>query len=124
MRIDGVRFYGSPWTPVFMHWDFMLGPREIAEKWALIPDDTDVLITHGPPIGCLDHVPGNGHQGCAELMRRLREVRPRYSLFGHIHEEGGRLLHSPDGLDGTVLVNASVLDESYRLVSGPVVLEL
>ncbi len=46
--INGVKFYGSPWQPLFYDWAFNLerGP-EIRGKWDLIPADTDVLITHG-----------------------------------------------------------------------------
>lgn len=57
VEIEGVRFWGSPWTPIFMNWAFMLGRGEpLYEKWQLIPDDTDVLITHGPPQGIGDEV--------------------------------------------------------------------
>jgi len=47
--IDGVKFYGSPWQPEFYDWAFNL-PRgeKLAEKWAKIPGNTDILITHGP----------------------------------------------------------------------------
>ena len=50
--MEGVKVYGSPWQPWFGGWAFNLerGP-DIAAKWALIPDDTDVLLTHGPPAG-------------------------------------------------------------------------
>ena len=55
VTIDGVKFYGAPWQPEFFSWAFNVprGP-EIAAKWYQIPDDTNVLITHGPPYGILD----------------------------------------------------------------------
>src|SRR2546423_1038173 len=56
--IKGLKFYGSPWQPRFMHWTFNLSRgSEIKRKGDLIPEDTDVLIMHGPPHGILDLVP-------------------------------------------------------------------
>ncbi len=88
--LEGIRFYGSPWTPEFYHWAFNLPEgAPLAEKWALIPDDTDVLITHGPPYGIGD---GTNHErtGCRELLLRVQKVAPKLHLFGHIHQDRGR----------------------------------
>jgi Icc-related predicted phosphoesterase len=88
--IDGVRFYGSPWSPWFYDWAFNLERgAPLAEKWALIPDDTDVLITHGPPHGIGDCTYDDRREGCADLLARVRQVRPKLHIFGHIHEERG-----------------------------------
>ncbi len=99
--IDGVRFWGSPWTPVFFDWAFMLPRGEaLAAKWALIPDGLDVLITHGPPHGVLDDArkyrdgdgtPGKPPRpvGCEALRDRVAIVKPRVHLFGHIHNNQG-----------------------------------
>lgn len=72
VTIDGVSFWGSPWQPWFMDWAFNLprGPK-IAAEWAKIPEQTDVLITHGPPMGILDYVPRGEHVGCADLLARI-----------------------------------------------------
>ncbi len=48
--IKGVSIYGSPWQPEFCDWAFNL-PRKseaLREKWAKIPDKSDIVITHGP----------------------------------------------------------------------------
>ena len=88
--LDGVRFYGSPWQPAFHDWAFNLARGEaIAAKWAAIPHDLDVLITHGPPEGIGDRTEVAGRTGCADLRRRVAEVVPRLHLFGHIHQDGG-----------------------------------
>jgi hypothetical protein len=43
-----------PRQPVFCDWGFNLERGQpIQEKWDMIPDDTDILMTHGPPIGML-----------------------------------------------------------------------
>ena len=88
--IGGLRFWGSPWQPAFHDWAFNL-PRgaALAAVWAKIPAGLDVLITHGPPEGFGDRSPIGGRAGCAELRRRVAEVRPRVHLFGHIHQDGG-----------------------------------
>jgi Icc-related predicted phosphoesterase len=103
VTVEGVRFYGSPWQPWFLDWAFNLprGP-EIAAKWALIPDDTEVLVTHGPPLGFGDRTDRGESVGCADLLARVRVVRPRLHVFGHIHEAAGV---ADDG--GTLFVNAS-----------------
>jgi Icc-related predicted phosphoesterase len=90
VTIEGLKFYGSPWQPWFMDWAFNLprGP-ELARRWARIPEDTDILITHGPPLGFGDRVGGEERVGCEDLLKRVREVRPKLHLFGHIHEDGG-----------------------------------
>lgn len=90
-EIDGLRFWGSPWQPAFNDWAFNLPRgRALAEKWALIPEGLDVLVTHGPPEGFGDRSSVGGRQGCADLLARVRVARPRFHLFGHIHEDGGR----------------------------------
>jgi Icc-related predicted phosphoesterase len=88
--IEGVKFYGSPWQPWFMDWAFNLprGP-ELAQRWARIPEDTDILITHGPPLGIGDRIDSGEHVGCEDLLRRVQQVRPKLHLFGHIHEARG-----------------------------------
>lgn len=96
----GVRFWGSPWQPEFFDLAFNLprGPK-LAEKWALIPDETDVLITHGPARGLGDLVAasiGGGPEqraGCDDLLVALDRVQPRLHVFGHIHEDRGVWTH-------------------------------
>ncbi len=119
VEVEGVRFYGSPWQPWFYDWAFNLGRgAEIRAKWRMIPEDTDVLVTHGPPLGHCDVTARGEAVGCADLIERVREVKPRYHLFGHIHEAFGT---SSDGV--TTYVNASTCDLGYRPVQPPVVID-
>jgi Icc-related predicted phosphoesterase len=101
-EIEGLTFYGSPWTPLFAGWPFMLSEVELAAKWALIPSGLDVLVTHGPPHGILDLTNRNDHAGSWTLLRRVYELRPRVHVFGHIHESAGRA-----DIDGITFLNAS-----------------
>ncbi len=120
--IDGVRFYGSPWQPEFFNWAFNL-PRgsALAEKWAGIPDDTDVLITHGPPAGVLDRTSAGISAGCVDLAGAVSQrIKPKLHIFGHIHEGYGLI-----DKQGTAYVNACCCDERYQIGSRTaVVLEL
>jgi predicted phosphodiesterase len=120
IEIDGIKFWGSPWQPEFFDWAFNL-PRgqALADKWALIPDDTDVLITHGPPFGVLDQVIGGEHVGCEELLVAVQRIKPKVHVFGHIHEAYGMREQN-----GTTFVNASVCTERYRPTNPPIVIEL
>jgi Icc-related predicted phosphoesterase len=93
LEIDGVLFYGSPWTPEYHpeHWVFNIkrGPNA-ALCWAQIPAETNVLITHGPPYKILDKC-FNGNVGCEQLAKRVKELKQlRAHVFGHIHECAGR----------------------------------
>lgn len=90
LAIGGVRFWGSPWQPEFCSWAFNL-PRgqALAEKWSRMPENLDVLVTHGPPRGIGDLTATARREGCADLLARVAEVKPRLHLFGHIHEDGG-----------------------------------
>jgi len=120
--IEGVKFYGSPHQPEFFDWAFNLprGGAELARYWSLIPDDTDVLITHGPPFGILDRPFGKRPPaGCELLAKRVQEVRPKVHAFGHIHGGYGRQQVGP-----TLFLNASLCDETYEPVNPPHVVDL
>lgn len=126
VTIDGVKFYGSPVTPRYGMWAFMLDrdSKEIRERWNEIPEDTDVLITHGPPYGILDqsapHLHGE-HLGCEELLKRLFELsKLKLHVFGHIHGSHGRESYEVRRrwMEHITFANASVLDEAYNVHSG------
>lgn len=123
IEIAGLTIWGSPWQPWFLDWAFNLdrGP-ELAEKWARIPEDVNVLVTHGPPQGILDLTVGRPpeHAGCADLRARLSRLpRLRLHLFGHIHEGYGQAT-----MGNCTFVNASICDLQYRPRNLPVVLEV
>lgn len=97
--VHGLVFYGAPWQPKFRIWAFgATRGAELASKWARIPDQVDVLVTHGPPHGFGDRVVWKDQQrrvGCADLLARVREVKPRLHLFGHIHQDPGQWTEGP-----------------------------
>lgn len=118
--IAGLKFWGSPWQPRFFDWAFNLDRGEpLRDKWDLIPSDTDVLLTHGPPHGILDVTWDKLAVGCEELRVAVSRVRPRLHVFGHIHEGYGL---AEEG--GTRFVNASSCDIEYDPVQAAIVVEV
>lgn len=114
------KIYGSPWQPWFYDWAFNLpkGGPGLMSKWEAIPEDTDILITHGPPQ---DHLDVSGppynepHLGCALLREKVDEQPPKIHVFGHIHGGYGYKFHN-----GTHFFNASILNERYEYANKPV----
>lgn len=118
--IEGITFWGSPISPRFFDWAFNRDRgADIRKYWDGIPDEVDVLITHGPPLDYGDVTARGEKVGCADLKERLMEVRPQYHIFGHIHEAYGMYR-----CDEMTLINASVLNLQYQLVNDPVVIEV
>lgn len=118
---DNIRIYGSPWQPEFFNWAFNL-PRngeEMKARWDAIPDNTDILITHGPAYGYLD-IPGgqNVRVGCEMLRHRVDEFRPKIHVFGHIHGSAGYYFNGH-----THFINASILNEQYQYMNMPLNIE-
>ncbi|WP_320669842.1 metallophosphoesterase family protein [Patulibacter defluvii] len=121
----GLRIHGSPWQPWFGGWAFNAprgaeaGEAFLAERYALVPDDVDVLLVHGPPRGYGDRTASGVDAGSTALLTTIERTRPRLCAFGHIHEGAGRWWHGP-----SELVNATLVDLSYAPVHAPTVVEL
>ena len=128
VEVLGIKFYGSPCTP--LHCDSAFQRKrgeELRRTWEKIPDDTQILITHGPPMGvgdmCLrkndqeDLVPV-GRSGCTDLMKEIVErVKPNYHVFGHIHEGYG--LYKTKN---TVFINAASCNKQYQAKNSPFII--
>jgi Icc-related predicted phosphoesterase len=139
--ITTYKIWGSPWTKKFpgMNPNCMAftvdTEEELAEKWKLIPDDIDILITHSPPFFSLDEVKGEWDEendkffiesvGSFSLEEAVTRIKPSLHVFGHIHENGGQILHLVH-LDKslTTQVNASHVNERYEPVNKPIRIEL
>lgn len=90
IEIQDIKFWGFPWTPMYCDWNFMLEEDEMEKQCQLIPDDTNVLISHGPAKRCLDQVANYRWAGCEKLRDRIYELNElKVHIFGHIHECGG-----------------------------------
>jgi len=114
IEFKGLKIWGSPWTDWFANVNpvckaFMDKPDVLGEKFNLIPQDTDILITHTPPLYILDCVGFKGSCGSPELTYAIPDSVSLH-IFGHIHDFGGKWFIG----DERLYVNASVVNESYE----------
>lgn len=124
LDLDGLKVYGSPWVPNLPAWAFYGDAPTLREKVDAIPDDVDILITHGPPDGILDRVLYGINVGSSALASALRyRIKPRLHVFGHIHESHGR--EKLEGDDHNVIfANVSIVDENYTERHKPMEFEI
>jgi len=109
VEINGIRIWGSPWQPEFCNWAFNLDRgKPLADKWNLIPEGIDILMTHGPPYGYGDLCDHGGRVGCPDLRKVIEQLQPRVHVSGHIHEGRGIAVD-----DNTVYINASSVNLRY-----------
>lgn len=92
---------------------------DVSKHLSMIPAGIDILVTHAPVYGILDRTIYGNAGGCLELRDRIRRIRPKYSIFGHIHEAYGMI-----NTEGTTFINASLLNENNQLVNKPFVFDL
>lgn len=136
VEIEGIKFWGSPISPFFYNWAFnrfrctdedWITHEDIAngikKHWDLIPNDTDILLTHGPSYGVLDLLDPkfrrrgeDPHVGCRDLKIALDRVKPKILAFGHIHETYGTETDS----NGVYHINSSLMDKDYNFVNDPI----
>lgn len=117
-EIDGIKMWGSPLTPANLGSFGADDGDDCRRIFSRIPKGTDLVITHGPPLGILDVGSGNRNQGCTHLLDAIRRVRPALHVFGHIHQSYGKAR-----VGGTVFVNAALAGPGYNLVRQPVVID-
>lgn len=131
IEFNGLNIYGSPWTHAFKGINPLCSgfasryQHFFKSKWKEIPDNTDILITHGPMWGILDAVPNYTtgkveFVGCKYLREAIERIQPKLHVFGHIHEEGGNQIKVGE----TLHVNASFVNEHYSPVNKPIRVEL
>ncbi|XP_042873636.1 metallophosphoesterase MPPED2-like [Penaeus japonicus] len=138
VTLFGVKIYGTPWIPEYHsplktdsdkwkeqkypHLRAFELPREnpLRQKWRAIPEDTNILLTHTPPMGHGDLTARKKRAGCEDLLEAVqRRVKPKYHIFGHIHEGYGI---SKDA--HTVYMNASLCNSRYQAINAPLVFDL
>jgi Icc-related predicted phosphoesterase len=111
-EIEEIKIWGSPIQPWFYDWAFNRERgADIRKHWDLIPLDTEILITHGPPHKIRDEVVQRGRReyaGCEDLYNKIVQTKVKLHVFGHIHEGAGISC-----LDGRIYVNASSVNGNY-----------
>lgn len=131
----GLKFWGSGWTPWFWDWNLNFaqgekGRSQAKRIWGAIPDDTNILITHGPPAGIGDKLDDYGskpgdHVGCPILRNRLFDLPDlKLHVFGHIHCGYGVYDGADFMMGGTTFVNAASCTEKYKPTNPPIVIDL
>lgn len=119
IEIENFKIWGSPIQPEFYDWAFNRNRGSAIKKhWDLIPLNTDLLITHGPPLNILDKTISGDFVGCEDLLTAVNRIKPKIHVFGHIHEDYGVLK-----TNNTTFINASVLDVRYRNANNPIMIE-
>jgi Icc-related predicted phosphoesterase len=113
VEIENIRFWGIPF---FMSCELEL--EHYYRALESIPCDTDVLITHRPPYGILD-MSDNITYGCPDLLQTVLKIKPKFHLFGHIHDAYGM-----EKSKTTTFVNGALMSEDYRLANEARVFEI
>lgn len=128
VTIDGLRFYGSPYRTVpaermlnkHLNWSaFMVDELWASHIWNDIPEGLDMLITHQPPYQVLDYAPPV-HWGSPALLDAVTRAKPRYHVFGHVHDQNGRLYYRDMNF-----INATICSNVPGIITGkPIVLDV
>jgi len=122
--VEGIKIQGFADTPEFCNWAFNRTQEELTEIWKGIDEDTDVLLCHGPPHYILDEVNNNWSATCnvgdPALALAVSKLDLKACVFGHIHTQGGKQVE----IDGTLFVNAAVLNDGYQLAYEPQLIEV
>jgi len=122
-EFEGLKIWGSPWTSRFdginPHCCAFTVPHDIclADKFNAIPDDTDILVTHGPSWGILDQSREGFNCGSHSLRMAVEAVKPKLHVFSHIHEQGGNTMLLKHAGPNTICINCSVMDENYKPIN-------
>lgn len=120
IQINGIRIWGSPVSPWFLNMAFNRSRgASIRRHWNEIPFGTDILITHTPPRGIMDKTRLGFNAGCKDLLKAVKEVKPKLHVFGHIHEAYGKYQEGE-----TTFINASMMNKKYVLANEPQVIDL
>ena len=120
INLFGYEIYGSPYTPTFYDWAFMQPDDKLIHIWKQIPDKVDILITHGPPKYIGDLTNQNIYAGSLSLLKEVQKrIKPKYHIFGHIHEGYG-VYHD----NCTTYINCSIMNVRYNPKNLPIVFDL
>ncbi len=117
--IEGINIFGSPYTPYFCDWAFNVQRHKLDEYWKEIPDNTNILVTHGPPKYILDLSKDRDGKlefcGDKSLLNRVKKLKEcKYNIFGHIHNSDECYNKGFRKLDdcNTTFINASCVTDA------------
>lgn len=119
VEVKGLKIYGTPNVPTFGDWAFMKDERALENIYSSIPQDLDILISHGPPHGILDRNAEYKNCGSISLLEAINSKKPKNVLCGHIHEDRGL-----KQLEHFNVYNISCISPDYKYMRDPVDIEL
>lgn len=121
IELYGLKIYGTPWQPEYGQWAFNVQRgQQLLDKWNAIPSDIDILVSHSPPLGHGDLCRSGARAGCVDLLSTVQQrVKPKYHIFGHIHEGYGV---TSDGK--IIFINASTCNVQYSPNNPPIVFDI
>jgi Icc-related predicted phosphoesterase len=118
VELMGLRIWGSPVQSDLFDMAFCYSRRRRTQEWAKVPDGVDVLVSHCPPLSVLDQNMEGISTGCDILMDTIRRIKPKLTLFGHIHEAYGVRAKDIDGTTCT-FANCSVVNRWRKVENEP-----
>ncbi len=123
---DGVRIFGSPYTPRFHDWAYNVDRDRLHRYWEIVPEDTDILVTHGPPKYILDTSRGESHGDLSLFKHVTKRIKPKLHIFGHFHDEDGHINSGERKLNGlhTRFINACIVNLRHQVVNSPILVEI
>jgi len=129
ITIEGIKFYGTPWTPYFCNWAFnglrdqdvaLKRGQSLTEIYSHIPEDTNIILCHAPPYNLVDR--NQEGQCCGSMeMRKVVDKMPLLYLYicGHVHEARG-----VEELGGVTFANVSSLGRDYKTIQPLAIFDL
>lgn len=120
IELFGIKIYGTPWQLPFFDWAFNKPEEELVEIYKKIPNELDILISHGPPFQCLDKTIEGIFAGSKSLRKAIEDRQIKHCFTGHIHEQGSK----QDLIRQTKVYNCSLLDEKYNMINQPFIIEI
>lgn len=126
--IEGLKIFGSPYTPRFHDWAFMKSRNRMGLVWQSVPQ-CDILVTHGPSKGnldlSLDFDTGKPVQvGCKSLYNKITELKIPWHIHGHIHNDDnchnyGQLFNGT-----TTFINCSVVNHRNNKINPGFIIDI
>jgi Icc-related predicted phosphoesterase len=113
--VEGLKVWGTPLSGKFGKWAFMRQEDELQRAYVEIPNDTDIVISHGPPKWYGDQCRNGYYAGSPSLRDRITELRPLFTAVGHIHEARGIYVTESCG----TVINSAAVDLDYELRPDP-----
>ena len=114
-EIEGIKIFGSPYTPTFGNWSFMKSRQTINRLWDTVTEQVDILVLHGPPKGILDlsYDRDGKLEKCGDnsLYKLIKRIQPRLVCFGHIHDNEDNYNQGQVLRDGVMYSNGSCVTD-------------